>query len=246
MYELDDKQKIEIAKILMGTFNGGDWTELLTITHCSNFLNIHRDFLRDVQWNNDALKQGCISAVDYILNSDFANIKKIWDFDYVQSSIKRKNEQLFNTLQEKLDGIPNIEIAIPKNATQTMLDALEDAKTLSAENGADKAIDRIHTAFHDYLRNICVTNNISFSNDDAINKLHKNITNHLESQNVINEKVASIFKTIGQIIISFNELRNHHSLAHPTENLLSQNDANYVINIIQSTVKYLDSLLISK
>lgn len=243
MYELDKVQRIELAKILMNVLERGDWTELLTLTDSEIYLNINKYFLQDVQWKNEGLKQGCITAVNYMLDKNSANLKTIWEFDYVQSSLKKRNLKLFNLLQDKLDGIPNIEIVIPKNATQTMLEALKDAEVLLQENGAEKAIDRIHTSFHDYLKTICDNNQISYTQDDAINKLHKNITIHLENKNIINNRVGSIFKSIGQVIISFNELRNHNSLVHPNIDLLSDADATYVINITQSTVKYLDSLL---
>ncbi len=37
MNELDTKQKVKLANILMDKFNTGDWQELFTVTDCLEF-----------------------------------------------------------------------------------------------------------------------------------------------------------------------------------------------------------------
>lgn len=246
MYELDDKQKIALAKILMNKFNTGDWIELFTSTNCKDFLDDCGDrFITDVTYSNESLKEGCIEAVNHILNKSPENIEKIWDFPKpnFKNIIKHENTELFNILSSMLDNIPSVEFIIPKNANDTMLDALDDAKILLDSKGATNAFDRVHTAFQSYLRDVCDAQNIQYNKTDKIGALLKNIKNDLSKQNISNQNVINILNAVGNIVGNFDTIRNNHSLAHGNSDLLSKPDAQYCIDIIQSTIKYLENIL---
>lgn len=245
MCELNNQQRIQLAKVLQEDFSTGDWRELFVLTDCEH-LNNNGQFFKDVRWGNDGLKEGCQFMVDSILNAKRNNIIEIWNFDNgrLQQILKRKDISLYNYLEAQLSGIPQVEIPIIKNPSETMKKALEDAELLFKEHGAERAYDRVHTAFHSYLRSVCMEKHINFNKQDSISDLYKKISDNLKiNNNVTYSNVEPLLKTIGSILGHLDNMRNNHSLAHGNEKLLLENNAKFLINLIKSTMGYLEGLL---
>lgn len=244
MCELTSKQRIQLAKVMQDDFSTGDWRELFILTDCEH-LNHNEQFFRDVKWNNNDLKDGCIQMINFILNKNNDNIIEIWNFDdgRLQQVLKRKDESLYNYLEAQLSGVPQVEIPIIEKPSETMKKALEDAELLFKEHGAERAYDRVHTAFHAYLRSVCTEKNINFSKQDGISDLYKKISDNLKiNNNVTYSNVEPLLKTIGSMFGHLDNMRNNHSLAHGNEKLLLENNANLLINLIKSTMGYLNGL----
>lgn len=245
MCELTSKQRIQLAKIIQDDFSTGDWRELFVLTDCEH-LNDNERFFNDVRWGNDGLKDGCIRMINIVLNKNNDNIIEIWNFDNgrLQQILKRKDISLYNYLEAQLSGIPQVEIPIIKKPSETMKMALEDAELLFKEHGADRAYDRVHTAFHSYLRSVCTEKHINFNKQDSISDLYKKISDNLKiNNNVTYSNVEPLLKTIGSILGHLDNMRNNHSLAHGNEKLLLENNARFLINLIKSTMGYLEGLL---
>jgi hypothetical protein len=245
MNELSNKQKVYLAKILMDVLNGGDWKELFTLTDCDDCPQNGSQFYRDIKWDNDGLKQECIYAVEYILDEDPENIKDIWELDGVQRTLKTKNVDLFNEIESIVNGV--VLVASPKvnNTNESVFKALEDAEVLLISQGASSAYDRMHTALHGSLRQICTNNNISFVSSDAITALLPKVSDFIKKQpdDGRNQKVFAMLRSANSMLDTINHLRNHHSMSHPNEHLIKESDAKFAINLARSIMTYIDELL---
>lgn len=248
MQDLPGKQRIIIAKILMERFSTGDWTELFQLTDTEDFINSNIRFLRDVHWQNEGLKQGCINAVNYILDSNPQNLKDIVEFDGVSSALEKKSPVDYKIIAAVLNDEENKSVQIKElhNSNESVFHALADAETLISERGAPNAYDRMHTALHSFLREVCNNHSISYASSDAITALLPKINAYIKNlpdDGGRNDTVFHMLRSATAILDKLNYLRNHHSLSHPTENLLNDSDARFAINIARSIMMYVDSVL---
>ncbi|HDY99555.1 MAG TPA: abortive phage infection protein [Pseudomonas sabulinigri] len=244
MDELNNKDKINLSKVLMNTLNSGDWKELFAITECDDCPQNSSQFYKDVHWNNDSLKQGCINAVEFILDANPVNIKEIWGLEGVQGTLKRNKPELYNAIESIVDGVVLVANPNVNNTNESVFKALEDAEVLLTTQGASSAYDRMHTALHGFLRQVCHNNNISFVNSDAITALIPKISSYIKEQpdDGRNSKVFAMLRAAGSMLDTINYLRNHHSMSHPNENLLKESDAKFAINLARSIMTYIDDL----
>lgn len=123
--------------------------------------------------------------------------------------------------------------------------ALEDAKNLIRSSGATSAVDRAHTAFHGYLQEICKRHKIPHKKNDSIVNIYKSLREQhpkLKEQ-VKNQNINKIVRSVSAIIDSTNQLRNYSSVAHPNENLLPEAEAILTINCITALLQYFNTKL---
>ena len=243
MKELSSKEQVSLANILKGSFDGGDWQELMINAECE-FYDISQ-LLRDVQWGNDTLKQSCINTVRYILDRDPSNLKNIWEIEVTQSSLKRNSPELYEKISSIIEDIPIVETAPEANHTETTNRLLRNAEASISIGNPDEALDRMHTALHSHFRSICNQHDIEYSTKDRVDELSKKIGDHIQSNDSI-ETNNDVFKTLrscNSILNNMNNLRNDYSLSHPNESLLSTSDAMFSINLARSIMRYFDDLL---
>jgi hypothetical protein len=121
--------------------------------------------------------------------------------------------------------------------------ALQDAKTLTIKNGASRGLDRLHTAFHGYLKTVCDKENITYLNDPSITQLWKVLReNHptLKAKSPHDDKIDTIVKSISNVVDAFNQTRNQASPAHPNKTL-EEAEAIFVINAVNTLFSYLNT-----
>ncbi len=150
----------------------------------------------------------------------------------------------FVILEIDTDTDPN-SIPSPKiqHSTEIVQRALLDAEQLIKTNGPISAVDRVHTALHGYLKNICKQFNLPYQEDNGITLLYKIIrTQHPAfSQNADqNNEIDIVLKSMSNILEKLNALRNNKTLAHP-KTLLGEAEAMLAINISYTILHYLDS-----
>lgn len=145
----------------------------------------------------------------------------------------------------KLEKINLVESPSLLNTSEVVFEALQDAETLIKERKSSSAVDRVHTAFHGYLRNICTVNKISFEEDnDLVILIKKILKEHSKfSINAKEQEIKNIIKSIVAISDSLNPIRNKISLAHANEDLIDEPEANLVINCVRTILIYLDTKL---
>jgi len=245
---LDNVSQIKLAKILAENFSEGDWQELFAVTDCEDVPEGLYKFYQHVNWKNPELKGVAISAIQSTLARNADNLSRIWELDYVQNYITRGSTDLFNEIKDIVNqnGQRNVSAAPSKNVNENIYQALEDAEVLLQKNGPQRAYDRVHTALHASLRQMCANNGIATnSTNDNVPGLLSLITTHFKSlpDDGRNDDVFKMLRAVGALLHGINNLRNHHSMAHPTETLLNEADARFAINLVRSIMTYIDELL---
>ena len=122
--------------------------------------------------------------------------------------------------------------------------ALADCEQLIHSRGAISGVDRIHTAFHGYLRAVCTKNGITMSEDAGITQLFKTIRK--QHPNFVEQgprtcDIERIIYSMATIIDSLNPLRNQATLAHPNNEILEEAEAMLVINAVRTLLHYLNA-----
>lgn len=144
---------------------------------------------------------------------------------------------------EDMEGVPTPELQI---TSATVERALVDFETLArSANGAVSGVDRVHTALHGYLIEVCKEAGISHSEDADITTLfslirqqHPQLQKHppgIEAQKVL--------RGMAQVVDALNPVRNRKSMAHPTDELLEEPEAMLAANAVRSLLHYLNMKL---
>jgi hypothetical protein len=147
-------------------------------------------------------------------------------------------------IAEKLsvDYIAEPDIA---NTSEAVFEALKDADNLLKNREAVSAVDRVHTAFHGYLKSVCASCEIDFEDTSGLVSLVKKVlASHPKLKiNVDEQPAQNIVKSLAAIADSLNPIRNHSSLAHPNKTLLEEPEARLVVNTVRTLMTYLESKL---
>lgn len=123
--------------------------------------------------------------------------------------------------------------------------ALLDFETLTKAHGAVSGIDRVHTALHGYLIEICRGASISHNTGADITALFNLIRQQhpkFQAQPPGTEP-QKMLRGLAQIVDAMNPVRNHSSLAHPNENLIEEPEAMLAANAVRSLLHYLNMKL---
>lgn len=131
-------------------------------------------------------------------------------------------------------------------SSETVDLALKNAETLIKTDGARAAVDRVHTAFHGYLQAICQRESIAVPSDAGITQLLKAIRgNHskLKASTPGADEVGRIIRNLSATLDALNPIRNHKTLAHPTDTLLEEPEAMLIVNTVRTLLHYLNDRL---
>jgi len=121
--------------------------------------------------------------------------------------------------------------------------ALLDAQELLRSTGATSSVDRIHTALHGYLREVCHSATLTIRDDTGLTELFKQIRESHPAFRELgprSEEIIRILRALATILDSLNPLRNKASIAHPNPALLPEPEAMLVINAARSILHYVD------
>lgn len=144
---------------------------------------------------------------------------------------------------DKSSKTETVEKPILTITSNTVEQALMDADNLILSSGPPSAVDRVHTAFHGYLKEICKKEIISIPANSSVTDLFKILKNQhpkFQSSSPHNTHISKILKAFSSIIDTINTLRNNASIAHPNENLLSDDEAMLVINSTLTIMQYIN------
>ena len=162
------------------------------------------------------------------------------------SSAPYRTQALHNEVQGWInrllsgDGVPPPSLRITSEVVER---ALADAEKLINSSGATSGVDRVHTALHGYLLQVCIDQTIQTPNDPSITQLFKLIrANHPQMNNLgpRSEDIARILNSMASVLDALNPIRNLASVAHPNARLLDDAEAHLVINVIRTILHYLD------
>lgn len=130
--------------------------------------------------------------------------------------------------------------------SDTVERALADCEHLLHGQGATSGVDRVHTAFHGYLRAVCARAGLIAGDDASVTQLFKVLREKhgsLTSAGPRSEDVDKVARSMAVIVDSLNPLRNKATLAHPNEAVLEEPEAMLVINTVRTLLHYLNAKL---
>lgn len=170
-------------------------------------------------------------------------------FQWLASAFEKIGRSLWFVVVEldTSEEIQSVTVPALKITSETVDRALSDAETLIRTNGASSGLDRVHTAFHGYLRAVCNDADISFVSDSAITHLFQLIRQSHPRLQIADPEAAKrmdqIHRGMARIIDALNPIRNSSSMAHPNSVLLDEPEAMLAINCVRTLLHYLDSRL---
>lgn len=166
--------------------------------------------------------------------------------EYFHPELWARKKYLANQIQEIINRLENSQAVVLEtlNVTnETVERAIQDANILIKTNGATSGVDRVHTALHGYLKEVCKKAGISITEDETLTQLFKKLkTNHpaLQRGSVRQDDIDQIINSFSNTLDKLNPIRNKASLSHPNEVLLEEDEAMFVINSSQTVLNYLN------
>lgn len=131
-----------------------------------------------------------------------------------------------------------------ESSTEVVQRALGDAEVLIRTQGPQSAVDRVHTAMHGYLLNLCDQADIEYQERPNANQLLKLLLSRHPSFSSVGERpqdITQILRGLAQIVDATNPIRNNSTVAHPTRNLIGPDEAWLVINAVRTMLSYFES-----
>jgi hypothetical protein len=145
------------------------------------------------------------------------------------------------------EEVQSVSVPTLKITSEAVDRALSDAESLIRANGATSGLDRVHTAFHGYLRAVCEEANINFAADSGITHLFQLIrAGHPKlrlSDPEAAKRMDQIHRGMARVVDALNPLRNQSSMAHPNDPLLDEPEAMLAINCVRTLLHYLNGKL---
>lgn len=138
-------------------------------------------------------------------------------------------------------GVPG---AVPSITSEIVTRSVADAEALLRTNGASSGVDRMHTAFHGFLRVLCERAEISIAPDAPVTLLYKSLRERHPALNDMGphaEEIDRILRSFASAVDSLNTLRNRASAAHPNAKLLPREEAYLYVNVVRTLMAYIDA-----
>lgn len=144
----------------------------------------------------------------------------------------------------RLEGLP-VPDRVPEDASDVVRLALNDARVLIDSGNPVGAVDRVHTAMHGYLRDLCDQSQIQYQPTDSIARLLRVLREGHPTLTAIEagELISRVLTSMGTAMDAINQIRNTQSLAHPNDNLIGDPEALLVINAARTILHYTEARL---
>ena len=163
-----------------------------------------------------------------------------------EKTIDKSKKQTFEKIERiitRLEG-SNVPLQVDLSVTnETVERAIQDARLLIKKSGATSGVDRVHTALHGYLKQVCRDEEITLSENDSITTVFsilKKSHTALQKLGERQEEIDNIIKSFANALDKLNTIRNKASLSHPNEQLLAEDEAMLVIDAAHTILNYLN------
>ena len=142
---------------------------------------------------------------------------------------------------------PPVETVDLESSSKVVRQAIIDAGLLLSAGSSVSAVDRMHTALHGYLVEICSSAGLGGVGDElSLAQLWKKLrTDHPAFRGDI-PHISFTDRLMGGItggLDVMGPLRNRGSMAHPNENLLQEPEARLAVNFAHSVLNYVNGRL---
>ncbi|MHB1584469.1 MAG: abortive infection family protein [Acidimicrobiales bacterium] len=149
---------------------------------------------------------------------------------------------------ERLEtGQAPVEVQL-RDPSEVVRRALDDADALlrTSGSGAQSAVDRVHTAMHGYLIELCAEVGQTYDERPTMNVLLK----ALQAKHPLfvdvgprSEEIIRVLRGMANILDALNPIRNNASVAHPNSSLVGEPEAWLLVNTVRTLLNYLEARL---
>ena len=144
----------------------------------------------------------------------------------------------------RLDGGAQVPTPSVQWRAEAVDRALRDAEHLIERNGPTSAVDRVHTALHGYLAEMCATAGIQVAANATLTVLFKAARKEhaaLQPSGARAGDVDKILRAFASVLDALSPLRNKASMAHPQGDLLAAPEAMLVVHATRTLLHYLEA-----
>jgi len=129
--------------------------------------------------------------------------------------------------------------------TDAISKAIEDAESFMRDGKYDSAFDRVHTAFHGYLRKKLDDLGESYEESDTLNQLYNKLHTYVSAHIATDQSglIKTTLRSASGVINSIKELRNRHSLAHPNDSIITVREAELCIRLVKELSDYIEKVV---
>lgn len=233
---------LALQRAIAATFNLGDWQELGYEVGHHDYVARHARLLRSLQWGDEDYG-GCVfQFLNFLSQQDPSALYKVATHPKVKEHLAQNATDVLADLGLADQHVPAPSPTAAMFAKDVVRRALGDAETLLHSSGATSAIDRLHTAFHGYLRSVCEASGINVAENSSVTALFKSLrTTHpaLKDLGTQDAEMARIVNAFATVVDALNTIRNRASVAHPNEQLLEEAEASLALNAVRTLFNYL-------
>lgn len=166
--------------------------------------------------------------------------------DFFPEEQRQAKQRIASKIEELIGRLESGQVVASEQlivTNETVERAIQDTKVLLENNGATSGVDRIHTALHGYLKEVCKQEGISLTDDENLTQVFKKLkASHpkLQLGGPRQSDIDQIINSFSNTLDKLNPIRNKASLSHPNEELLEEDEAMFVVNSAQTVLNYLN------
>lgn len=158
---------------------------------------------------------------------------------FVDSNPKLMEEcaDIAERLQNANPDVSELSNGIINNITLEFL--ISEMKSSLERGNPEAAIDRLHTFTTNFIRKLCVKNNIDLNKDKPLHSLLGGYIKDLKNKEKLESNMSErILKSNISILEAFNDVRNNQSLAHDNKPL-NKIESKFIFNGVVNAIKFL-------
>lgn len=242
---LDDKAKrkktfVALSKILETAYDESDW---MAFGHENDIDEIsgNTQLLMATTFGNPNHGMLIIQTLDFLYEYHQEALKSLMTDSKLQRGLKRNYPDIHAAVHDYVP--PHVEVVkVQPSKLEVVRQALKDAESLLKASGPASAFDRLHTALHGYLKEVCDNEGITYHQPlPTVMQLYKAVrTSHpaFTVKGAHAEALNKVALSMASALDSLNTLRNNASPAHPNEELLDEVDGMLAFNATRTLLNY--------
>lgn len=163
---------------------------------------------------------------------------------------KSRQEKLRPRLEEVAcrleDASEMVSVVSPVSQSETVKLALEEAEHSVGRGRVSSAVDRMHTALHAHLKDLCDKwqEPIEYEKDASLTRVFKLLRQHhpaFHADGPCQQDFEKMLQGLASALDGLNTIRNHASLSHrPDTTLLEEAEATLAINAARSIFHFVE------
>jgi len=224
-------------------FTNTDWEEFGYETGEYDYIRGHGRLLRSLYFGDEDYGSCVFQVLRYFADNKPTVIEAFLNNKKIRVGLENDAPELMTDLGLLGSHVPAV-VVRNISSSQVVERALADSEHLLVKSGPVSCIDRLHTALHGYLKDLCSQSGLTIDANASITQLFKLLrADHPMLQNLGNQDkdIVRILNSLSNVIDSVNTIRNHGSVAHPNENLLGDAEALLVVNVTRTLFHYINS-----